>query len=90
MRVLQSRTLRRAQDAQVILRIQILKQSGLPRPRIGDPSATPFDKIRTLLRTGMGAASAGDFGSTELLSYFEYTGVHQCRYSSTLPFTTSK
>ena len=33
----------------------------LPRPRTGGPSAT----LRARLRTGMGAASAGNIGSTE-------------------------
>jgi len=37
--------------------MEILKQSGLPRPRIGGPSAP--------LRTGVGAASASNFSSTE-------------------------
>jgi len=37
------------------------KQSGLPRPRIGGPSAVSG----ATLRTSMGAASAGDFGSTK-------------------------
>ena len=36
--------------------MEVLKQSGLPGPRIGGPSAAPFDLAQDKLRTGVGAA----------------------------------